>query len=139
MAVQFAKCCRPIPGDPIMGSIKKGQGLVIHTHDCRVIAKSHADPEKWIDVEWGEEPERMFEVAVRVEAVNQRGVLAEVAAEIAAANSNIDNVTIDDEGNLHTTMHFTLEVANRMHLARVMRALRRIPEVVRVHRVKDAK
>jgi GTP pyrophosphokinase len=137
MAIQFAKCCRPIPGDPIVGSIKKGQGLVIHTHDCRVIAKSHADPDKWIDVEWGQEPERVFEVAIRVEAVNARGVLAKVAAEIAAADSNIDNVNIEDDRSMHTTMHFTIEVANRLHLARVMRALRRIPEVVRVNRAKE--
>jgi GTP diphosphokinase / guanosine-3',5'-bis(diphosphate) 3'-diphosphatase len=137
MAVQFAKCCRPIPGDPIVGSIKKGQGLVIHTHDCRVIRKSHADPEKWIDVEWGAEPERMFDVAIRVEGVNERGVLAKVAAEIGNAGSNIDNVSIDEDRAMYTTMHFTIEVASRMHLARVMRALRRIPEVVRVHRVKD--
>jgi GTP diphosphokinase / guanosine-3',5'-bis(diphosphate) 3'-diphosphatase len=137
MAVQLAKCCRPIPGDPIVGSIKKGQGLVIHTHDCRTIRKSHADPEKWIDVEWGPEPERMFEVAIRVEGANQRGVLAKVAAEIGNSGSNIDNVSIDEDRSMYTTMHFTIEVASRMHLARVMRALRRIPEVMRVHRVKE--
>ena len=138
MAVQFAKCCRPIPGDPIVGSIKKGQGLVIHTHDCRVIGKSHADPDKWIDVEWGPEPERMFDVAIRIEVANQRGVLAKVAAEIAGAGSNIDNVNIDEDRGSYTSMHFTIEVASRLHLARVMRALRRIPEVVRVQRVKDS-
>ena len=137
MAVQFAHCCRPIPGDPIVGSIKKGQGLVIHTHDCKAIAKSHADPDKWIDVEWGPEPERMFDVAIRVEVANERGVLAKVASEIGSAGSNIDNVSIDEDRSVYTTMHFTIEVANRMHLARVMRALRRLQEVLRVHRVKD--
>ena len=137
MAVQFAHCCRPIPGDPIVGSIKKGQGLVIHTHDCKASAKSHADPDKWIDVEWGPEPERMFDVAIRVEVANERGVLAKVASEIGSAGSNIDNVSIDEDRSVYTTMHFTIEVANRMHLARVMRALRRLQEVLRVHRVKD--
>jgi guanosine-3',5'-bis(diphosphate) 3'-pyrophosphohydrolase len=137
MAVQFAKCCRPIPGDPIVGSIKKGQGLVIHTHDCRTIARSHADPDKWIDVEWDVEPGRMFDVAIRVEVANQRGVLAKVAAEIAEAGSNIDNVNIEEGHDLYTSMHFTVEVTNRLHLARLMRALRRIPQVVRVHRVKE--
>jgi guanosine-3',5'-bis(diphosphate) 3'-pyrophosphohydrolase len=137
MAVQFAKCCNPIPGDPIMGFIKKGQGLVIHTHDCNVAAKLRGDPEKWLDVEWDPDSGKMFEVSIRVVVVNQRGVLAKVASAIAAADSNIDNVSMDDERSLYTTMHFTLQVTNRPHLARVMRSLRRIQEVVRIARVKD--
>ena len=137
MAVQFAKCCNPIPGDPITGFIKKGQGLVVHTHDCPTAAKSRGDPEKWLDVEWAPETDKMFDVAIRVTVVNQRGVLAKVAAAIAEAGSNIDNVSMDEERNLYTTMHFTLQVANRLHLAKVMRALRRIQEVVKIARVKD--
>src|SRR3989441_1110729 len=137
MAVQFAKCCNPIPGDPITGFIKKGQGLVVHTHDCPTAAKSRGDPEKWLDVEWAPETDKMFDVAIRVTVVNQRGVLAKIAAAIADAGSNIDNVSMDEERNLYTTMHFTLQVANRLHLAKVMRALRRIQEVVRIARVKD--
>ena len=137
MAVQFAKCCNPIPGDPITGFIKKGQGLVVHTHDCPTAAKSRGDPEKWLDVEWAPETDKMFDVAIRVTVVNQRGVLAKIAAAIAEAGSNIDNVSMDEERNLYTTMHFTLQVANRLHLAKVMRALRRIQEVVRIARVKD--
>src|SRR2546428_804486 len=136
MAVQFAKCCNPIPGDPITGFIKKGQGLVVHTHDCPTAAKSRGDPEKWLDVEWAPETDKMFDVAIRVTVVNQRGVLAKIAAAIAEAGSNIDNVSMDEERNLYTTMHFTLQVANRLHLAKVMRALRRIQEVVRIARVK---
>ncbi len=137
MAVQFAKCCRPVPGDPIIGFIKKGQGLVVHTHDCSTAAKARGDPDKWLDVEWAPHTDKLFDVAVRVAVVNQPGVLAKVAAAIAEAGSNIDNVSMDDERNLYTTMHFTLQVANRMHLARVMRSLRRIQEVVRIARVKD--
>ncbi len=137
MAVQFAKCCNPIPGDPIMGFIKKGQGLVVHTHDCPTAAKSRGDPEKWLDVEWAPETDKMFDVAIRVTVVNQRGVLAKVAAAIAEAGSNIDNVRMDEERSLYTTMHFTLQVANRLHLAKVLRALRRIHDVVRIARVKD--
>jgi guanosine-3',5'-bis(diphosphate) 3'-pyrophosphohydrolase len=137
MAVQFAKCCRPVPGDPIIGFIKKGQGLVVHTHDCPTAAKARGDPDKWLDVEWAPHTDKLFDVAVRVIVVNQPGVLAKVAAAIAEAGSNIDNVSMDEERNLYTTMHFTLQVANRMHLARVMRSLRRIQEVVRIARVKD--
>jgi GTP diphosphokinase / guanosine-3',5'-bis(diphosphate) 3'-diphosphatase len=137
MAVQFAKCCNPIPGDPIMGFIKKGQGLVVHTDDCRTASRSRGDPEKWLDVEWAPDTDKMFDVGIRVTVANQRGVLAKVAAAIAAAGSNIDNVNMDEERNLYTTMHFTLQVANRLHLARVMRSLRRIQEVVRIARVRD--
>src|SRR6266404_2614639 len=137
LAVQFAKCCNPIPGDPIVGFIKKGQGLVVHTHDCPTAAKSRGDPEKWLDVEWAPETDKMFDVGIRVTVINQRGVLAKVATAIAEAGSNIDNVSMDEERGLYTSMHFTLQVANRLHLAKVMRALRRIQEVVRIARVKD--
>ncbi|HLB16022.1 MAG TPA: bifunctional (p)ppGpp synthetase/guanosine-3',5'-bis(diphosphate) 3'-pyrophosphohydrolase [Burkholderiales bacterium] len=137
MAVQFARCCRPIPGDPIVGFIKKGQGLVVHTHDCPTAAKARGDPDKWIDVEWAAETDRTFDVGVKVDAANQRGVLAKVAAAIAEAGSNIDNVSIDEERGLYRTMLFTIQVQNRLHLARVMKSVRRIPEVVRLARVKD--
>jgi GTP pyrophosphokinase len=137
MAVQFAKCCRPIPGDPIIGYIKKGQGMVIHTHDCSVIAKIHAPPEKILDVEWSPETSKPFDVSIELTVANQRGVLAKVAAEIAEAGSNIDNVSMEEgESSAYTSIHFTLQVTNRMHLAQLIRSLRRIPEVVRIARVK---
>jgi guanosine-3',5'-bis(diphosphate) 3'-pyrophosphohydrolase len=137
MAVQFAKCCRPIPGDPIVGFIKKDQGLLIHTHDCPTITNYRADPDKWLDVEWDPDTKKMFDVNIKLVVANQRGVLAKVAAEIAEEGSNIDNVAMEEEdGSSYTTMHFTLQVENRMQLARVMRGLRRIPEVVRITRVK---
>jgi GTP pyrophosphokinase len=137
MAVQFAKCCRPIPGDPIIGFIKKGQGLVVHTHDCPIVTKARTDPDKWIDVEWAPDTERSFDVGIRITAANQRGVLAKVATAIAEAGSNIDNVSMDEERGIYTAMHFTIQVHNRLHLARVMKSLRRIPEVVRIVRIKD--
>jgi GTP pyrophosphokinase len=137
MAVQFAQCCRPIPGDPIIGVISKGQGMVIHTHDCSVITKARHDPDRVLDVAWDPETRKPFEVSIKLVAANQRGVLAKVAAEIAEAGSNIQNVAVDPEdGSSYTNMFFTLQVSNRLHLARIMRAIRRIPEVVRITRVK---
>ena len=138
MAVQYARCCRPIPGDPIIGFIKRGQGLIIHTHDCPVIAKNRADTDKWLDVEWDPEaPRKPFDVNIKLVVANQRGVLAKVAAAIADAGSNIDNVSMEEEdGSAYTTMNFTLQVENRIHLANVMRSLRKITEVVRITRVK---
>jgi GTP pyrophosphokinase len=136
MAVQFAQCCRPIPGDPIIGIISKGQGMVIHTHDCSVTAKARHDPDRVLDVAWDPETRKLFEVSIKMVVANQRGVLAKVAAEIAEAGSNIQNVAVDPEdGSSYTNMFFTLQVSNRLHLAHIMRALRRIPEVVRLTRV----
>jgi GTP pyrophosphokinase len=136
-AVQFARCCGPIPGDPIIGIISKGQGMVIHTHDCPVAAKGNRDPDRVLDVQWDANPTKLFDVGIRLVVANQRGVLAKVAAEIAAAESNIQNVAVDpDDGGTYTVMRFTVQVMNRMHLARIVRDLRKIPEVVRIGRIK---
>jgi GTP diphosphokinase / guanosine-3',5'-bis(diphosphate) 3'-diphosphatase len=137
MAVQFAQCCRPIPGDPIIGLISKGQGMFVHTHDCSAIAKMRTDPDKVFDVEWAPDTKKLFSVSIKIVVLNQRGVLAKVAGAIASANSNIDNVSVDhEEGDRYSTDYFTIQVANRQHLAQIMRHLRELPEVVRISRVK---
>ena len=138
-AVQLAHCCQPIPGDPIIGLITKGQGLTIHTHDCKALAKSrrkgHHD---WVDVEWDAEPDRFFTVGIRIIVSNGRGILAKVAAALTSADTNITNVhTEDDESGQYATMAFSIQVADRPHLARVLRRLRRLPEVVRIARIKN--
>ena len=138
MAVQLATCCRPIPGDAIVGSIKKGQGLVVHQSDCASIARSRKnEPDQWIDVEWDPRTTRLFQAAIDVTVENQRGVLARVASQIAEAGSNIDAISTEEDRALFTTMHFVVEVANRQHLARVMRALRRLPDVKKIARSKE--
>ena len=136
MAVQFAKCCRPIPGDPIIGSIKKGQGILIHTHDCPTAAKSRTDPDKWLDVEWAPEVTRQFNVGIHLTVKNQRGVLAKVAGAIAAEGANIDNVIMDEERGAYTEMHLTVQVADRQHLARIKRNIRHIAEVISISRAR---
>ena len=137
IAIQFAKCCSPIPGDPIIGIISKGQGMVIHTHDCPAIVKTRMDPERLLDVAWDPESTKLFEVRVKLVVANQRGVLAKVAAEIAEGESNIQNVAVNPEDSgTYTDMYFTLQVSNRLHLARIMRGMRLIPEVVRITRIK---
>ena len=136
MAVQIAPCCQPIPGDPVVGSIRKGQGLLIHSHDCPAIRKSRSsEPKKWIDVEWEPEQGRLFDVRIRVGVKNERGVLGRIATAIAEGASNIEGVSMDEKApGLYTALHFTVGVADRAHLARLMRGLRRIPEVVRIVR-----
>lgn len=138
LAVQFAKCCHPIPGDQIQGFIKKGQGLVIHTSDCPTIRHFQDSPDKWVEVEWEEQPsKRLYPVNIKVLVANQRGVLAKAATKIAEAGSNIDNVSMsEDDGSAYSTLYFTIQVENRVHLAKVMRGIRTIPEVMKITRVK---
>ncbi len=137
MAVQFAQCCRPIPGDPILGFINKDKGLVIHTHDCNAIGKFKLDPDKWLDVEWDADDKRLFRVDLRVVVVNERGMLAKLAAGISDAGSNIDHVSAEEsDGSQYSTINFTVQVHNRVHLAELIRNLRKIPEVVRINRLK---
>jgi GTP diphosphokinase / guanosine-3',5'-bis(diphosphate) 3'-diphosphatase len=137
MAVQFAQCCRPIPGDPILGFINKDKGLVIHTHDCKAIGKFKLDPDKWLDVEWDADPKRLFRVNLCIVVVNERGMLAKIAAGISEAGSNIDNVSAEEpDGSQYSIINFTVQVHNRVHLAELIRNLRKIPEVVRINRVK---
>lgn len=137
MAVQFAQCCRPIPGDPILGFINKDRGLVIHTHDCPAIGKFKLDPDKWLDVEWDTDNKRLFKVNLRIAVANQRGMLAKIASAISEADSNIDNVGVEEaDGSQYTNVNFTVQVRNRVHLAELIRNLRKIQEVVRINRVK---
>ncbi|NDU92519.1 MAG: bifunctional (p)ppGpp synthetase/guanosine-3',5'-bis(diphosphate) 3'-pyrophosphohydrolase [Ferrovum sp.] len=137
VAIQFAHCCRPIPGDPIIGIIKKGQGLLIHTQDCRAIRQFRADPDKWVDVEWENNSGKLFDVAIKLMVVNRRGVLATVASAIANAQSNIDSVSITKPDGTYTEINFTVQVKDRSHLATLLHHLREIPEVVRITRVQS--
>ncbi len=137
MGAQLARCCNPIPGDPVIGLVSKGQGIVIHTQDCPVIRKSRHESDRWVDVQWDDKTRRHFLVNIRLSVANERGVLARVAGGIAEAGSNIDNVSVEQsDSSAYSTMNFTLQVTNRFHLAQIMKRLRLIPEVVRIVRVK---
>jgi len=137
MAVQLATCCHPIPGDPVIGLMRKGQGLAVHTHDCPSIAKLRGDKVEWLDVDWEAGIDRLFQVAIRVTVQNRRGVLAKLALAISDGNSNIVDVKVDEDKGDNTAVYFMLEVSNRVHLAKVMRSLRLIPEVIRIQRLKE--
>lgn len=146
MAVQFATCCRPIPGDPIIAAMKGGQGLIIHTHDCPTLrahnVNGHAkfDPDKWVDVTWDPAINKLFKVDIRMMVTDARGVLARLAAEISSANSNIVHIRMEDipHDEKFSILNFTIEVNHRQHLARVLRQMRQLQEVVRITRVKSA-
>ncbi len=138
-SVQLSPCCSPIPGDALVAFIRTGHGLVIHTADCPTARRLRArGPERWLEnVAWDEHTAYHFNVRVDVIARNERGVLGRIAAEVTAADSNITHVTTQDDAVDTITMHLTLQVENREHLARVFRYLRRIPQVRRIIRVKS--
>ena len=138
MAVQMANCCSPIPGDAIVGHMRKDQGLAVHQADCANAQRARrADPERWIDLQWADETSGTFAVNIDIGARNQRGVLGRIAVAIAEADSNILNVHIEDEDAEIVVIHFKIQVRDRRHLARVVRALRRIKQVSRVLRVRS--
>ena len=137
MVVHFARCCRPIPGDAIVGFISSGRGLVIHTETCKNLTDFRRRPEKWIDVEWQPGIKGEFSAEIRVDVSNQKGVLATIAAEISETGSNIENISIEERDGLDTSMNFTVAVHDRGHLARVMRCVRKLPAVMRISRSKS--
>ncbi len=132
--VSFGKCCRPVPGDPIIGYLSSGRGIVIHRDACKNVADYKNNPEKWIEVEWERGIQTDFPVELRLDVTNKRGVLATVAAAIAAADTNIDNINTLERDGVTTTVNLILSVRDRSHLARVIRRLRTLPQVLRISR-----
>ncbi|AOI91537.1 RelA/SpoT family protein [Burkholderia pseudomultivorans] len=136
MSVQLSACCRPIPGDAIMGYIGIGLGMAIHTTDCRVAQRIHRrDPGRWIDVEWAPQPGRLFDVAVKALVKNAKGIFARVAADITSADANIVHIAMDEDlTHESTVLRFVIQVSDRVHLANVMRRVRTNPDVMRIMR-----
>ncbi|WP_455375719.1 bifunctional GTP diphosphokinase/guanosine-3',5'-bis pyrophosphate 3'-pyrophosphohydrolase [Kaarinaea lacus] len=132
--VSYAKCCRPIPGDSILGFISVGRGIVIHRDNCKNTKEYRSRPDKWVDVQWDSDVKSNFPVDVRVDTENRRGVLATVAAAIAEMSVNIENVSMEERDGSYSSMNFTLSVKNRKHLANIIRRVRRIDSVVRMVR-----
>jgi GTP pyrophosphokinase len=137
-SIHFQTCCHPIPGDNIIGYLGKGEGLQVHTNDCQVALRMLSkDSDKWVEVEWGKEVNREFEVDLAIDTCQGKGVLARVASSVTAADSNIMNVSMDDRYKEDAvTIRFTIQVSDRLHLAKVMRSLRANHDVMRVTRVR---
>jgi len=132
--VTFARCCRPIPGDPIVGFASAGRGVVVHHEGCNNIREYRKHPEKWVDVRWGAIAEGDYPVALDMDVMNNRGVLASVAAVISDLDSNIDAVEIDEKADMIATLRLVVGVRDRAHLARIMRRLRGLSAVQRLTR-----
>ncbi|NUZ07285.1 RelA/SpoT family protein [Piscinibacter koreensis] len=137
-SVQLAPCCRPIPGDTIVGNLGRGEGLVVHTAECSVGKRLlERDSERWMGVDWAEQPIRAFETAVTLLVRNGKGVLAQVASSVSHAEADITHIDMGNDPAAETTeLTLLLSVRDRLHLAEVMRTLKRSAPVLRVARVK---
>ena len=126
-----------MPGDTIIAGVRIGHGLVVHTSDCPVAQRArNKEPERWIDVVWDTETAKHFSARIDVTAHNERGVLGRIAAEVAQADSNIVHVTMQDDSTSTVVVNLTVQVDSRKHLAQVYRAIRRVPQVQKIVRVR---
>jgi RelA/SpoT family (p)ppGpp synthetase len=135
MVVSYGRCCHPVPGDTIFGYLSAGRGLVIHREDCGNLAEFRKQPDKWIPVEWEDELDRTFLVGIRAEVHNRLGVLAAVAANISATETNIEHVSVAERDGDTSSLTFQLQVKDTNHLERVMRSIDAMPDVLRVSRM----
>ena len=134
MVVSYAKCCYPLPGDAVMGYLTAGRGVVIHRNTCGNLSNFRKQPEKWIAVSWEGKIDREFHCLIQCETRNRTGVLAEVAATIADSRSNIEQVEVISRHEDVSVLTFLLQVHDRIHLAQIMRNVRKMPNVIRVSR-----
>lgn len=135
LVVTYAKCCRPIPGDGIIGYLSAGRGIVVHRENCKNIAEMYKAPEKYIFMQWADKVAGEFPIELKVEVLNKRGVLATLANALSEKDANIQDVHIDERDSRHNTMTFLINVRDRQHLAKVIRRIREIDIVTRVLRV----
>lgn len=136
MVVTYAKCCRPIPGDTIVGFLSSGRGIVIHRENCNNVAEMYKNPEKYLFVQWSDSVEGEYQVELRVDVINKRGALAMLANVISDGEANIDNVHVDERDSRHNTITFLVNVQGRSHLAKIFKRLKEVEGVTRVVRVK---
>jgi len=134
LLVTYARCCFPIPYDPIFAFLSSGRGIVIHRENCVNVEDYRKHPEKWLPVTWQIAPDRLFGSELRVEVANRTGVLAAVAAAISSTETNIDRVSVEERDSDTSELVFELKVRDRKHLARIVRLIRRMPDVQRVTR-----
>jgi len=134
MVVKFGKCCHPIPGDAIIAIFNPGKGLVVHHQSCPNVLDERKSDADWVDVRWEDDVQGEFVAALQVDVNNKRGILATIASAIAEMGSNIDDIRTEDHDGRTSGLHLLISVTDRQHLAKVMRHLRAIPEVLRISR-----
>ena len=135
MVVSYARCCFPIPNDPIMAYLSSGRGVVIHREACGNLRNYRKQPDKWLSVTWQANLDKLFNVEVRIDVTNRMGVLAAIASNIASTETNIEHVVVEERDSDASSLIFDLQVRDRKHLAHVIKNLRTMPEVLRVTRM----
>ncbi len=137
MMISFARCCRPIPGDPIIGHVSSGKGLVIHQDTCHNINDLRNQPEKINQVNWAPTVTGEFLVDIRVEVGSERGIIATLATRITELGANIEQINVDERDAHNSVINLCVGVTNRIHLANVMRRVRGLNSVIRISRSKQ--
>ncbi|NIF24076.1 MULTISPECIES: bifunctional GTP diphosphokinase/guanosine-3',5'-bis pyrophosphate 3'-pyrophosphohydrolase [Pantoea] len=132
--ITFAKCCRPIPGDPIIAHVSPGKGLVVHHESCRNIRGYQKEPEKFMPVEWDKVTDQEFVAEIKVDMFNHQGALANLTAAINTASSNIQSLNTEERDGRVYSAFIRLTANDRVHLANIMRKIRVMPDVIKVHR-----
>lgn len=135
LLVTYARCCFPIPDDPIIAFLSSGRGVVIHRESCANVDDYRKHPENWLTVTWEATSARLFASQLRIEVANKMGVLAAVAAAIAEAETNIESVEVESRDTSSSVLIFELKVRDRVQLAKILRVIRRMPDVMRVTRI----
>ena len=136
LVLSYAKCCTPIPGDPIIGHLSAGKGMVVHLESCKNIAEIRNNPEKCVQLSWAKDVTGEFNVELRVELEHQRGLIALLAGSVNAADGNIEKIGMDERDGRISVVQLVISVHDRVHLARVIRKLRTLMGVVRITRVR---
>jgi (p)ppGpp synthase/HD superfamily hydrolase len=134
LLVSYARCCFPIPDDPIFAYLSAGRGVVVHRENCVNVEDYRKHPENWLPVSWQTTSDKLFSSEIRVDVANKMGVLAAVAAAISSGDTNIERVAVEEKDADSSSLVFELRVRNREHLARVVKTIRRMPEVLKVTR-----
>ncbi|MBB3190026.1 RelA/SpoT family protein [Halomonas cerina] len=135
MVIKFARCCHPLPGDPVVGHLSVGKGIVVHRAECRNLGEFKNAPDKLIALEWSDDIDQDFPVALRLEMESRRGLVAELAGLITDAGANIERIGIEERDARLSIVNLTLAVRNRVHLARIIKRLRNLSPVSRITRL----
>ncbi len=137
LVITYARCCRPLPGDAIVGHLSAGRGIVIHRDNCNnVLAELRDNPDKCMSLRWSDKVDREFQSELRIELRNERGMLAEIARQATDLDANIEGINIQEKGSHHGVMNLSLQVHNRIHLARIIKRMRTIAGVEKITRVR---
>ena len=136
LVLSYAKCCTPIPGDPIVGHLSAGKGMVVHLDNCRNISEIRHNPEKCIQLSWAKDVTGEFNVELRVELEHQRGLIALLASSVNAADGNIEKISMDERDGRISVVQLVVSVHDRVHLARVIKKLRALTGVIRITRMR---